>query len=289
MRFARALRVLALALTLAACAPRPVPANPALWEVTGPGGEKGWLFGTIHSLNRPALWRDKAIDAALHKADVVLVETADVENPAAIRAVFGKLAHSPGHGVLSSRVDPAHRGRLATLLKKAGLDDAGFADTETWAAALTLAQALSPELDTRYGIDRAVLEAAKGKPVRELEGTRAQLAIFDALPEDDQRALLDAVIDDAASLAGQSPDLAEAWRKGDMATIEGETRRGMLADPDLRQALFTGRNSRWAREIELAMKARWHPFVAVGAAHMAGPEGLPAMLAKSGYTVRRVQ
>ena len=59
--------------------------------------------------------------------------------------------------------------------------------------------------------------------------------------------------------------------------------------PELRQALFVGRNARWSDRIADAIAQGNRPFVAVGAAHMAGPDGLPAMLAARGYTVRRVQ
>ena len=74
-----------------------------------------------------------------------------------------------------------------------------------------------------------------------------------------------------------------------MATIEAETSRGMLADPELRAALFTQRNRKWSERVAELMQGGASPFVAVGAAHMAGSDGLPAMLAAKGFRVRRVQ
>jgi uncharacterized protein YbaP (TraB family) len=172
------------------------------------------------------------------------------------------------------------------LLAKGGYADGDFAAMDTWAAALTLAQAGAREDEARNGVDRAVIAAAGNKPVVELEGAAKQLGLFDSLPEREQRDLLGAVVTEAAATDG---DLAERWRQGDMAAIERETRKGLLADPELRAVLFVGRNRDWAGRIDSAMREGKRPFVAVGAAHMAGPEGIPAMLAAKGYRVIRVE
>jgi uncharacterized protein YbaP (TraB family) len=283
--------LLALLLTfaLAACSPQPQPARPAFWQVTGPNGEKAWLLGTIHALPQPAAWRSPAIDKAFAEADSVAVEVSGLGDAAAMSRAYALLSTSAGLPPLAQRIDPAMRAALAERLKRAGQSEADYANTETWGAALMLARADATPEDSANGIDRAVLRLARGKRVIEFEGAEAQFGIFDALPEKEQRDLLEAVLREGASPAGESADLIQAWRSGDFATIEAETRRGLLADPELRDALFTARNRAWADRIALEMAGGRKLFVAVGAAHMAGHDGLAAMLAARRCRVQRVQ
>lgn len=275
-------------MALAGCAPDPQPVRPALWQVDGPAGERGWLFGTIHALPRPVAWQSPAINAALADADFLVLEIAQAGNDGALAQTFARLGTSPGLPSLADRLPPARRAELLGRLKAQDIVPDDYDRLETWAAALAIARVLSKDSETEHGIEAALRAAAPRKPVRELEGGTAQLAIFDALPEADQRDLLLAVIDETADPSGGEA-LGTAWGKGDMATIAQEAQTGMMADPELRAALLVNRNRAWASRVEEMLAGRRRPFVAVGAAHMAGADGLPALLAARGYRVTRVQ
>ncbi len=281
------LRALLLILALAGCA-APTRADPALWRVDGPHGERGWLFGTIHALDRPADWRTPRVREAFDAADRLVVEVANVSDGTAIARDYQALAHTPGEPPLSQRVPPVLRAKLAAALKAAHMDDGDFGDVETWAAALALARAMAGDEASANGVDGAVIKQADARPVIELEGAATQFAIFDRLSEADQRALLAYVVKDGGKDDADA-DLADAWRRGDMARIERATRTGMLADPGLRDALYVRRNQAWVDRLALLLRSGTRPFVAVGAAHMAGREGLPALLAARGFTVTRVE
>lgn len=276
-----------LALALAACGSpaRDWPApSPALWEVTGPGGAHGWLFGTIHSLPDGAKWRTKAVDDALTRSGVLVVEIADLDDTAAAKRAFDRLAATRGLPPLSQRVPARDRPALAAFLDRAGMADGDFPDTETWAAAIVLANKVQQH-DPSTGVDRALIAGAKR--VEGLETFERQFGVFDALPQREQADLLLALASEADSQF-DSRQVRE-WLTGDLAGLERDSATGVLADPELREALQIARNRNWVARIDGLLKTRELPFVAVGEGHMFGRDNLPALLAARGYTVKRVQ
>lgn len=280
-----------LAAALAACAlaacGQAEPARPALWEVTGPGGAHGYLFGTIHALDPDVEWRDGTVERAFAASDTLVVEAAGVGDAEATARVWRQLALTPGQPPLTRRVPAEQADEIAAVLDRAGYDEGEFADVESWAAALALASALREERGE--SVDLALIRAAGTRRLVELEGVAGQLSIFDSLSDEDQAALLVAVARGARDDPGGEGRLARLWRSGDVAAIAAETRRGMLADPELREALLVARNRAWTARIDRLLRSPTRPFVAVGAAHLAGPDGLPAMLERRGYRVARRQ
>lgn len=272
--------------SLAACSSKPQPADPALWQIEDSRGRLGWLFGTIHNSDEPLAWDTPTVRKALHRTGIIMVEVGNLADETAVAATFAELARNENQPPLSQRIAPDKRGALAKLLDRGDYEDGDFAAMDTWAAALTLARVGGKDDDAENGVDRAVVAGAGTRPIVELEGAQGQLALFDSLPEREQRDLLGAVVAEADT---PDRDLSATWRKGDMAAIEKETRTGLLADPELRAVLFTGRNRNWSAMIAQAVHTDRRPFVAVGAAHMAGPDGLPALLAKEGFRVTRIE
>lgn len=285
----RLISLLLLVLALAGCA-KPADVTPALWQVDGPKGERAWLFGTIHALPKAVSWRSPTVDTALKSAGVLVLEVADIEDDSRTAQAFASLATSPGLPPLEHRVAAELRDELTAELRETGIKPKSLDRYETWAAALMIqnAAAAAGDNDSGNGIDRALARSWSG-PVAELEGAAAQLAIFDALPEPQQRALLGAVLSEAEGREARLGKLQTAWARGDMDLIGRETDDGFIGQPDLRVALLVSRNRVWADRIEEMLRAGKRPFVAVGAAHLAGEDGLPTALAARGWKVTRLQ
>jgi hypothetical protein len=262
--------------------------NPLFYEIArADGSVEGWLLGTIHALPDDTRWRTPEIDAAIAKADALVVEVANLDDEAATGRAFADLASTEGLPPLAQRVAPDLRDDLSAMIERARIDPDRFRSTETWAAALMLAQ-LDVTGDPANGVDRAVIDDFEGRPVSELEGASAQLAIFDALAEEDQRALLTEVVIGNGELREDPDRLLSTWLAGEEAALEEAARTGMMADPDLREALLVRRNRAWLAAILAELEDEPRPLVAVGAAHLVGTEGLAALIEDEGFTVRRL-
>jgi uncharacterized protein YbaP (TraB family) len=283
-----------LLLALAGCSDAPggdsggTPPSPLLYEIaSADGAVEGWMLGTIHALPDGTRWRTAEIGRVIDTAELLVVEIGELQGRDEGPAIYFSLSQSPGLPMLDARLPPELRPQLATLLERGGMEADDFASEETWAAAIALAR-IDATGDPANGVDRALIADFAGRPVRELEGLRGQLSIFDRLPESAQAAMLAAVVRESETSARDPARLQRAWLAGDAAAIEQSTREGFLADPVLHEALLAGRNRRWADVLAPLLEQTPRPLIAVGAAHLVGPEGLAALLEARGYRVRRL-
>lgn len=293
-RRAAAIIVPLLALLIAGCSNAPgddtnsPAANPIFYEIaSADGAVEGWMLGTIHALPAGTRWQTPAIFGAIGEADLLVVEVR-LGDSARQREVMAELATTPGLPPLPERVPPELRPQLAALLDRGNLAGSDFTDQETWVLAISLAGIDAPG-GAINGVDRAMVTYFTGRPIRELEGLRGQLSIFDRLPETAQRTMLAAVVRESERTRSDPERLQRAWLAGNAKVIEQATREGFLADPTLREALLKGRNRRWADAIAPLLEQSPRPLIAVGAAHLVGPDGLVALLEAEGYRVRRIR
>jgi uncharacterized protein len=283
-------------LALAGCTDAPgkeladgTPPNPLLYEIASADGTvEGWMLGTIHALPDGTQWRTNEIGRVIDTADLLVVEIGELKGRDEGPSIYFSLAQRPGLPPLATRLPPELRPQLARLLERGGMESDDFAVEETWAAAIALAR-INATGDPANGVDSALIKDFAGRPVRELEGLRGQLSIFDRLPESAQRSMLAAVVRESEKTRKDPARLQRAWLAGDAATIEQSTREGFLADPALREALLAGRNWRWVKALVPMLEQDPRPLIAVGTAHLVGPDGLAALLEAEGYQVRRMQ
>jgi uncharacterized protein YbaP (TraB family) len=136
----------------------------------------------------------------------------------------------------------------------------------------------------------------QGKRVVALESMSGQMQILDSLPLELQSAMLQITVDDLASgdVEGIVAQMITAWRTGDMNTLGAVLLAEEQKLPDAMAEQFhnrflTERNIAMAGKIERMLRGGEKVFVAVGAMHMVGDDGLPAMLAARGLEVRRLK
>lgn len=272
---------------------RVLPIRPALWRLSDRDTTL-WLFGTIHALPPHFEWETPAITRVIGSADRLVLEAViDRDDPKSAEAL---LRLGAAHGALpplTQRVGAQNRIKLIQMVGKSGVPLAVLDKLKTWAAAMVLFGVTVQGLGVSGadGVEEQLKAdfRARGKPVEGLETLDEQLSFFDALTEPQQREFLGSVVDSDGSDAADFGKMLGAWSHGDERGIQASFDRDMKATEALQQLLVAKRNARWATLLADRMKQPGTALVAVGAGHLVGPQSVQAMLAKKGFTVRRVE
>jgi hypothetical protein len=270
-------------------------AAPALWAVKD-ADSTIYLFGTIHLLPGGQSWRTPKFDDAYARSATVWfeIDAAQAFDRAAAVTLMTRYGVDPDHP-LSGRLDARRRRLLAARAGSLGMPPARLDRLRPWSAAmmLSMAPAMKAGFRPEAGADLLLTAqvAADHKTPRYFETAEQQIRFLAELPEAAQMQMLTDTLDTRPSAATRSvAGLESAWRKGDLPRLGPLVLKGMKQRyPALYAAMIRRRNEAWAEALTHEMSGSGVELVAVGALHMVGDDGLPALLRARGFTVERIQ
>ena len=282
--------VLLIVAILAANVPTHTQGKHFLWKVEAPTGATAYLLGSLHVLASDSYPLPAAIDKAFAESKT-LVEEVDLDEMSDPMAMMAALATAMlGDGkTLDQVVDPATYAEVKKRAEGVGLPMLALDRMKPWLVAVTL---MAPTLQAagykpEFGVDRHFFDRAKEKGLKRqaLETIAYQLDRFDSMPLPLQEALLKATIDDLDTQVTGVKEMVRAWSAGDLAAVEQLTLTSFKQSPELYRRLLVERNANWVPHVEKCLSDNAGCFVVVGAAHLVGRDGLPALLAAKGLKV----
>jgi uncharacterized protein YbaP (TraB family) len=277
----------ALALLLA---PAAAKAEPAMWVVKD-ADSTIYLIGTLHLLKHDAEWNAERVKKTVHESTELWLEIADFDNQEALAPLMAKFGLDPEHP-LSTKLNEEQKKKLEKLISTYGIPPAQLEPLRPWLAAVVLA--MSPiqkaGYDPKAGVERvlAAQATAEGDRIRGFETAEEQLHLFADLSEKEQLQFLVGTLDELEKGLALLDQLAKAWIEGDVDAIGRMSIDEMKTEaPTVYDKLVVRRNIAWAKKIEQMLKGSGVQQVAVGAAHLAGPDSLQAQLAKRGIKAEK--
>lgn len=286
--------------------PTPIVAwRPLLFRIPGriPGhgrAKPSYLFGTIHVPDARIANFPASLDQAIASTDEIVNEMPldNANNPMAMMASF----QMPNNQTLTTQLSPALHARLAQTFQSKGLPLAPFEHFKVWtvAAQVALIDHLTEMLSGGKAIDMNIHDKGKaaGKKTSGLETEAEQLQVFDGLTKDEQSRVLEQTLDqrDKDLKEGKDPvaKLMSLYIAGDEAPLLAELNAGFDStkplDQKLLKRLITDRNKIMTDRIVAKLNGPPRAyFIAVGAAHLLGDDGIVAQLKAKGVVVERVQ
>jgi hypothetical protein len=264
-----------------------------LWQVAKDGKPVAQVFGTIHLADPEILALPAPVRDAFRNASSLAVET--VLDNDAIRTLGTAMA-LPADRSLRDLVPPDVFDRAAIAAQPYGLQAAQLDRLKPWAVAMLIT--VPPEEIARRNSGQLALDLwfvnearAAAKPIHALETVMEQVDVFESLPAADQVAYLRAAAIDVSEKQRLMAAMKTAWLRRDLDAVRQATRENM---PDterrfaerLEKGLLETRNRHMAERM-MAHFADGNTFVAIGALHLPGDDGVLHLLEQRGYTLTR--
>lgn len=257
-----------------------------LWKVTKQGFEPSYVFGTIHVAERHVSTQLEKVRDALAGSEIFVMEA--VFDPDGIEALRGMMFFTDGAS-LQDVISAGLYAETLAILRAYHVTETDLAAMKPWAAYLTM----SYPADMGVILDRRLMQLAlqAGIDTMGLETVVEQGGLFNSFSLDDQVRLLTDAICHRELLEADFTKMISLYTQGDLAGLSSYGQRYSFGDntlyETLTERLLTRRNRLMVERMQAALETG-KAFIAVGALHLPGEEGILALLERRGFKITRV-
>lgn len=272
-------------------APAPEPKSALLYRIEGKGLKKpSYLFGTIHLICPKDMFNADGMKAYIDQTNQLMLEM-DLDDPAVIKTVMEASLLKDGKTV-KELLKPEEYTKLDEVYKTyLGMS---FDVLSTYKPMISGAALLmSPKIlgcapPQIYDNSLAQGAALKKMSVIGLETADEQIAVIDSQPMAEQLKGLNELANNPQKSIDSFSKLYKLYLSQDSDALHTLS-VSELKEPGMSQAkLLDDRNIRWIPNIETTIAAT-PTFIAVGAAHLGGKNGVVSLLRAKGYKLTPIR
>lgn len=258
------------------------------WEISGKDLTKpSYLFGTMHIIPKSEFRNFDVADDLLERSERLVLEM-EIDVPLKQQMEWAKLMMLPEGQLISDFTDEDNFTRLRSyaidsLEIKEFLFNAYIKMKPFAFYSALIPHAIGKKIEG-FELHFSKIATKKEIPVFGLESFEYQMAIFDSIPYPEQ---INLFFDEDLDLRNEMYEMLEIYWSQDIYAMAGLVSEENSEYARFEEKLLSMRNQNWAGQLENLMP-EYSCFVAVGAAHLAGPDGLIRLLREKGYTVNPV-
>ncbi len=260
-----------------------------LWQVVSPaGGKVNYLFGTIHSEDLRVTTLPAEVQDAFNHSQHFVMEMIPDSNSMLLASQSMMLAQGRS---LRGIVGKPLFDKTMLALRDFGVPAEAADHMKPWAVMVILSM---PKPRSGLVLDMLLYSAAEGAGMRTsgLETAQEQLAIFDKLTQAEQVALLADSVEQYPQMEAVLEQMHTAYVARNLTALSGlngkySVKGNAGLTHKINSALIDQRNQRMLQRMDSYLR-EGGAFVAVGALHLPGEQGLLSLLRKRGYRVKAI-
>ncbi|MDR2459486.1 MAG: TraB/GumN family protein [Deltaproteobacteria bacterium] len=292
-KIAKLVLLLGLILSLLAIETRCQADEALLWRARGPSGCEIYLFGSLHLVKDSIYPLKNVIMEAFNSSSRLIVELDpdSAKLSGSLVLLFEKGYYPPGE-TLMEHLSPELRSLMEPhiAIVPSGADN----NMKPWLLSMVLDLIYLQKLgySEALGVDKYLIGEAKdkGMPIFELETPEQQLNIFANMSEEHSELFLKYTILELNMLESIMDKIEAAWVSGDENAFVELIFQNYSQYPEfapLMEQVIFDRNYSMLESILPFCNEPGVSFAVIGAAHLVGPLGIPALLEQRGYVLEK--
>ncbi len=255
-----------------------------LWKISGKQLKSpSYLYGTYHLLCPDDLKLSDKVKDAVKASSKVYLEL-DFDDPEMMQKMQANMIMEGDASINNLLPDSTFQKASKSFLTTTGISLEMLSKMKPILLSVMLYPSLMKcELASPEQLFSA-MAAEQNKSVEGLETVEEQMKVMDQIPYAEQAQMLVDYLLEPEKFSKETLDILKLYKEGDLAALEKSMNDPNQSYSKYLEGMLLQRNRNWI-PIIIKQSTENPIFIAVGAGHLAGEEGVISLLRKQGYTV----